>query len=33
MFITCDDRISKLLKYELSGRGIEFCELSETDFA
>ena len=32
-FITCDDRISKLLKYKLSGRGIELCELSETDFA
>lgn len=28
-----DDRISKLLKYKLSGRGIELCELSETDFA
>ena len=32
-FITCDDRISKLLKYKLSGRGIGLCELSETDFA
>lgn len=32
-FITCDDRISKLLKYKLSGRGIELCELLETDFA
>lgn len=31
-FITCDDRISKLLKYKLSGRGIEFRELLETDF-
>ena len=31
-FITCDDRISKLLKYKLSGRGIELRELSETDF-
>lgn len=31
-FITCDDRISKLLKYKLSGRGIELCELSEADF-
>ena len=31
-FITCDDRISKLLKYKLSGRGIGFCELLETDF-
>lgn len=32
-FITCDDRISKLLKYKLSGRGIELCELLEADFA
>ncbi len=32
-FITCDDRISKLLKYKLSGRGIELRELLETDFA
>ncbi|MCX4306112.1 MAG: AAA family ATPase [Acetatifactor sp.] len=31
-FITCDDRISKLLKYKLSGRGIELRELLETDF-
>lgn len=31
-FITCDDRISKLLKYKLSGRGIELCELLEADF-
>lgn len=31
-FITCDDRISKLLKYKLSGRGIELCELLENDF-
>ena len=31
-FITCDDRISKLLKYKWSGRGIGFCELLETDF-
>ena len=31
-FITCDDRISKLLKYKLSGREIELCELSEKDF-
>lgn len=30
-FITCDDRISKLLKYKLSGRGIELRELLETD--
>ena len=32
-FITCDDRISKLLKYKLSGRGIELRELLEIDFA
>ena len=32
-FITCDDRISKLLKYKLSGRGIELRELLEADFA
>lgn len=32
-FITCDDRISKLLKYKLSGRGIELRELLESDFA
>ncbi len=32
-FITCDERISKLLKYKLNGRGIECCELSETEFA
>lgn len=31
-FITCDDRISKLLKYKLSGREIELCELLEADF-
>lgn len=32
-FITCDDRIGKLLKYKLSGRGIELCEFLESDFA
>lgn len=31
-FITCDDRISKLLKYKLNGRGIGLCELGEEDF-
>ncbi len=31
-FITCDDRISKLLKYKLKGRGIELRELKEEDF-
>lgn len=30
-FITCDDRISNLLKYKLSGREIELCELLEAD--
>lgn len=30
-FITCDERISKLLKYKLNGRGIEICELLEKD--
>ena len=30
-FITCDERISKLLKYKLNGRGIGFCELLEKD--
>ncbi len=32
-FITCDARISKLLQYKLSGRGIELRELLEADFA
>lgn len=32
-FITCDDRISELLKYKLRGRGIGLCELLEADFA
>lgn len=31
-FITCDERISNLLKYKLHGRGIELCELLEPDF-
>lgn len=31
-FITCDDRISKLLKYKLSGHGIELCELLEENY-
>lgn len=31
-FVTCDDRISKLLAYKLKGRGIELCELGESDF-
>lgn len=30
-FTTCDDRISNLLKYKLTGRGIELCELGETE--
>lgn len=31
-FSTCDNRISKLLKYKLDGRGIALRELVETDF-
>ena len=31
-FITCDDRISRLLKYKMSGRGIKIRELVEADF-
>ena len=31
-FITCDERISALLKYKLEGRGIELCTLNEKDF-
>ena len=31
-FITCDDRISKLLEYKLGGREIELCKLKEEDF-
>lgn len=31
-FVTCDNRISDLLKYKLAGRGIELCELMEEDF-
>lgn len=31
-FITCDDRISNLLRYKLTGHGIELCELGEADF-
>lgn len=31
-FTTCDERISKLLKYKLNGHGIELCELLEADF-
>lgn len=32
-FITCDERISRLLKYKLEGRGIEYRELRDDDFA
>lgn len=32
-FITCDERISKLLKYKLRGRGIELREVLDADFA
>lgn len=31
-FITCDDRISNLLKYKITGRGIDLRELGEEDF-
>lgn len=30
-FITCDDRISRLLKYKMNGHGIDLCELKEPD--
>ena len=30
-FLTCDERISNLLKYKFKGRGIELCELLEKD--
>ena len=32
-FATCDNRISELIKYKLNGRGIDYYELSEADFA
>ena len=32
-FITCDERISKLLKYKLRGRGIELREVLDADLA
>ena len=31
-FVTCDNRISRLFKYKMDGRGIEFKELEEADF-
>lgn len=31
-FVTCDNRISRLLKYKMNGRGIEIRELLESDF-
>jgi len=31
-FATCDNRISELIKYKLNGRGIDYYELSESDF-
>lgn len=31
-FITCDDRISNLLRYKMNGREIALCELHENDF-
>lgn len=30
-FVTCDDRISRLFRYKMNGRGIELCELNEAD--
>lgn len=32
-FVTCDERISKLLQYKLTGHGIGLCWLEEKDFA
>lgn len=32
-FVTCDERISKLLEYKLTGHGIGLCKLEEKDFA
>lgn len=32
-FITCDNRISRLLKYKMSGREIQLCELTESNLA
>lgn len=31
-FVTCDSRISRLIKYKMNGRGIALKELSEIDF-
>lgn len=31
-FVTCDNRISRLLKYKMNGHGIELKELLENDF-
>lgn len=31
-FVTCDNRISRLLKYKMNGHGIELKELLEADF-
>ena len=31
-FVTCDDRISKLFKYKMTGHGIQLCEFQESDF-
>lgn len=31
-FASCDERICKLLRYKLSGCGIDFCELTERNF-
>ncbi len=31
-FATCDERVCKLLRYKLSGCGVEFCEMTEKNF-
>lgn len=31
-FVTCDNRISRLIKYKMNGHGIELRELVESDF-
>lgn len=31
-FVTCDNRISRLLKYKMNGHEIELKELLENDF-
>ena len=31
-FVTCDERISTLIKYKMSGHEIDLREISESDF-